>query len=321
MPLFSIITPCYCFSKQNVLLDKLLLQTESDYELILVDDNSPDETLIALNHFKEMFSSQGISVIILHNDLNMGAGDSRNRAIANSNGEYLLFLDSDDYLDDECLFKLKNVISTNDNPDVVLFDYQTINGKKSKQFKSFKNSGPISVKDAFLFAPNGVCGKCVKNLMVQENNIVFGSQKRNEDYPFFRVCFLKSKSIIYLQEPMYFYVCNQQSLMHKPENANVDYALSAFEMVKDHSNDLEMLSCAFMKNCFYSNIISMLILKYKRKDFYNRLSFLKSNYSGFYSRKNSHCLSKKTQIVILLADSKLFLLLNILFCLMRSFRF
>ena len=90
---FSIIVPTYNSGKTiQRTIQSVLNQTVEDWELIVIDDNSSDETLNIVNSF----SDSRIKVIRKNN--RFGVSDSRNRGIAASQGEFLSFLDSDDKL-------------------------------------------------------------------------------------------------------------------------------------------------------------------------------------------------------------------------------
>ena len=92
-PLVSIITPSYNASSYIVeTIESVLSQTYENWEMIVVDDCSSDETLNILNKYLE----KDKRIKLISNKMNMGAAQSRNRAIEISEGKYIAFLDSDD---------------------------------------------------------------------------------------------------------------------------------------------------------------------------------------------------------------------------------
>lgn len=92
MPKVSVIIPAYnCAAYLAEAIESVLTQSLSDYEIVVIDDASPDDTA-------EVAASFGNKILYLHNDLNRGVSFSRNRGIAASTGEYLVFLDADDLL-------------------------------------------------------------------------------------------------------------------------------------------------------------------------------------------------------------------------------
>ena len=101
----SIIVPCYNSSNYiNELIDSVLLQTYTDFELILIDDASSDDTLQILEKYRCI--DERISVI--HHDINKGLSEARNTGLQLSHGEYILFLDHDDVVFSDMLEDMLN---------------------------------------------------------------------------------------------------------------------------------------------------------------------------------------------------------------------
>lgn len=119
-PLVSIIVPAYNVQKYlSQCLDSLIQQTYSNIEIILVNDGSTDKTL----EVARLYSNQDKRLVILDKP-NTGVSDSRNMALRRTLGEYLLFVDADDWLDVDtlqiCLERIQK-----ENADVCLFAYQS----------------------------------------------------------------------------------------------------------------------------------------------------------------------------------------------------
>ncbi len=116
IPLFSVIIPAYNSEKFiDKCIESVLSQTFSDFELVLVDDGSADNTLDVLNRYAERDSR----VRVLHQE-NGGHTSARNLGLAHSRGEYILFVDSDDWLDLDVLEKCEIDIRKN-NTDIIVF--------------------------------------------------------------------------------------------------------------------------------------------------------------------------------------------------------
>lgn len=122
MPLFSIIVPVYNVEKYiNKCVDSILSQTFEDFELILVDDGSPDNCPAICDNYAEKDSR----VKVIHKQ-NGGASSARNTGLCSEKGKYILFLDSDDYWDGtNSLSKIyKKAVK---NYDVIMFGCTDIN--------------------------------------------------------------------------------------------------------------------------------------------------------------------------------------------------
>lgn len=280
---FSIIIPCYNIESHVPTIGRLIQQSYKNFEIIAIDDCSTDKTTQILENLVCLYDGKNIPMKVIKNECNLGAGGSRNVGLKEAKGDYIVFLDADDYLEHDALFKLDECISNNSQPDIVLFDYYETSDCSKKRFQTFSFSSFVSLEKAFLFSPNGVCGKCVKNSLIKDHKISFTNSTRNEDYPFFRIAYLYSNNIFYLAEPLYNYVMNPKSLMHNYSLNSVDYALTAFETISLHTQDINLLTKAFMKNCYFSNIGTMIVSRWKRKEFSKRLKFLRKEYNKFYS--------------------------------------
>lgn len=120
MPRFSLIVPC--FKVQGFLrecLDSVLLQSFNDFELIAVDDRSPDGCGAILDEY----AGRDPRVKVLHLPENVGLGRARNAGMPHATGDYLFFLDSDDTLTPGALQAMADRLEEAGDPDVLVFDY------------------------------------------------------------------------------------------------------------------------------------------------------------------------------------------------------
>ncbi|MFJ8795630.1 CDP-glycerol glycerophosphotransferase family protein, partial [Streptomyces sp. NPDC102462] len=120
MPRFSVIVPV--FKVQGYLrecMDSLLGQSYTDFEVIAVDDRSPDGSGAILDEY----AARDPRVTVLHLPENVGLGRARNAGLPHATGDYLLFLDSDDTLTPGALAAMADRLAETDDPDVLVFDY------------------------------------------------------------------------------------------------------------------------------------------------------------------------------------------------------
>ncbi|MEU2061614.1 CDP-glycerol glycerophosphotransferase family protein [Streptomyces sp. NPDC013455] len=120
MPRFSLIVPC--FKVQAFLrecLDSVLGQSFGDFELIAVDDCSPDGCGAILDEY----AARDPRVKVLHLPENVGLGRARNAGMPEATGDYLFFLDSDDTLTPGALRAIADRLAESADPDVLVFDY------------------------------------------------------------------------------------------------------------------------------------------------------------------------------------------------------
>lgn len=203
----SVIIPVYNAEKTiEKCINSLLNQTFEDYELIIINDGSKDNTKILLEKFKDD------NKVIIINKENEGIGKTRNLGIKKAKGEYITFVDSDDYVDKKMIEKYYNFAYKN-NLDLVTSTYtKVINGKLvSWPGIKFDISNLKQNPRILNFVEYGPCAKLYKRQMIIDNNIFFVENKKYEDIPFVCKALLKSEFIGYLDESYYYYVINNNS--------------------------------------------------------------------------------------------------------------
>lgn len=113
--LFSIIVPVYNVEKYlRQCIDSVLEQTYSDFELILIDDGSPDNSGIICDEYVDRDNR----VRVVHKD-NGGVSDARNTGISMANGEFIWFLDSDDFMAASAMKKIADIIARNSDVEMI----------------------------------------------------------------------------------------------------------------------------------------------------------------------------------------------------------
>ena len=192
IPKVSIIIPV--FNSENLLNDCLMSvknQSLNDIEIICIDDGSTDNSLKILKNF----SKNDDRFKVFHQE-NFGAGFSRNVALEKSKGNFILFLDSDDWIEEDTCEKLYNQ-ATNLNSDLVLFDavrhlpdnqsmdlIHFLGEDSNKDFSSLSFDYKL-VKNKVLNAYFGVIwSKFYKSSFIFENNIKFPNHKLYNDVEF-----------------------------------------------------------------------------------------------------------------------------------------
>lgn len=116
----SVIVPVYNTEKYlRRCLDSLVNQTLDDIEIIIIDDKSPDNSALIIYEYKKKYDNK---IKVIHNKTNKGIGYNRNIGIKKSSGKYIMFIDSDDYLDRSACEKLYSK-AENEQLDLVLCNF------------------------------------------------------------------------------------------------------------------------------------------------------------------------------------------------------
>ena len=120
VPRFSVIVPAYQVQAYlHACLESVLSQSYQDFEVIVVDDRSPD----ACGAIADEFADRDPRVRAVHLPRNQGLGPARNAGIERAGGDYLVFLDGDDTLAPDALRALADRVKETGDPDVLVYDY------------------------------------------------------------------------------------------------------------------------------------------------------------------------------------------------------
>lgn len=207
----SAIVPVY--NSENYVgrcIESVLSQTYQDWELILVDDGSIDISLRILRDYEK----KDCRIKVIHQD-NKGPGMARNNGIKYATGEFVVFLDSDDYIDKD-YFKLLN--EKGKNSDVVFIDVLQVDFKlkvlKEEKMSIYQGLEKEEILRSQMTGkiPWGGVRKAVRLSLLKENNIEYTSHKIGEEALYsFRVLYI-AKSIAFISEkPVYYYVNHENS--------------------------------------------------------------------------------------------------------------
>ena len=218
---YSILVPVYNVEDYlSGCLDSILNQTCKDFEIILVDDGSSDNSGIICDKYKNKYPE---CITVIHQD-NQGLISARRVAIAIAKGEFCVFVDSDDFIEYNLLETVNQCLKANEDVDIVMYTYYYYsNGKKTEREKiaengtvwDNRNKEDIYQKLAFSCAIDAIWIKAIKTDLLRKDPIQYIDYKNknmSEDllqslYP---ITF--AKKIIYLDEPLYNYRYNDQSI-------------------------------------------------------------------------------------------------------------
>lgn len=280
----SIIIPVYNVEKYiKECLDSVLHQTLKEIEVICINDCSPDNCLEILNEYAQ--KDERVRVIDLKE--NQGMGNARNLAIQEAKGKYIMFLDSDDFLEPQAVEEAYKKISENDN-DFVIFDMyyyyeetseKNIYNKFSNALKEARNQNFIKIDDCdfnFFFAAYPI-NKIYKLSFLRKNEIYFPLYRFQEDLPFTIRTFAKSENFSYIDKALYNYRKKANGVMTYNQAEYYDYVIklhkNAYEYVKSINN--KNLSKTYLVYTIHSTLHWFDTFTSKnsaiKKDFYSML--------------------------------------------------
>ncbi len=205
MPKVSIIVPVYNVEEYlPKCLDSLVTQTLSDIEIICVNDGSTDNSLQIL----EQYARDDFRIKIV-NQSNSGIGVVRNNALDLAQGEYIGFVDSDDWVSEKMFEILYSTAKKFDCDFVEESFYSFKNGNVQKcDITNLPVNKVFNSKDIenYIFSsPKVVWNKLFKTSFIKNNNIRFMETSRDEDVIFTVLCRALAKKIVYIDCPAYYY--------------------------------------------------------------------------------------------------------------------
>lgn len=211
---FSIIVPVYNVEKYlRQCVDNVLMQDFNDFELILVDDGSPDLCPQICDEYAEKDSR----VVVIHKE-NGGLSDARNAGILKSSGEYVIFLDSDDYWDDAHALSLIAEKAKTGIPDIVAWGCKTLYKEKvsygaKRDFSTYKDLNPSEtlyklVADDRLYIT--AWATSVRRSFLLSNNLFFKKGIKAEDIEWGLRLFALEPNWAFLTRKFYVYRKNRE---------------------------------------------------------------------------------------------------------------
>lgn len=268
----SIIVPIYNVEEYlQRCVDSLICQTYRDIEIILVNDGSTDNSLeICKSNAKKD------SRIIILDKTNGGLSDARNSGLKISTGDFILFVDSDDYIEHDSCEKL--ISGMKDDVDFVAGAYKEIAGNKYdiKRHTNLLNNTVYTSRDFVIqsiknnewYAPAWL--NLYRKSFLLKNNLYFKYGIIFEDKQIMPRLFLCAKKIVYIDYPFYNYIIRKNSIMTSDENMSKkrQMAISIYnEWLEcfDNIEDIEykkylygilirfyLQSCASLKNAVWN---------------------------------------------------------------------
>lgn len=213
----SILSPCYNVEKYiSQCLDSIIQQTYKNLQIILVDDGSTDNTLAILNQYASLDSR-----IEVHHQENKGVATARNELLSKVKGDYVLFVDSDDWIElDMVEFLIAKV--TEENAEMAVCGNVVNNGIPKKNYKE-ETWGKEKVIEEFLRHTNfnGSLWNKLFNVKLLKNNPTFNPEiSYGEDALFTWQIIQDVEKIIVTDKQLYHYRMNEGSLSHAKWSPN-----------------------------------------------------------------------------------------------------
>lgn len=201
---FSVIIPAYNVQEYiSRAIESVLNQDFKDYELIVIDDCSTDDTYKVVSQYEQ--------VKLIHNKENLASGGARNVGLNCANGEYVIFLDADDYLyANDVLRKVSDLIGDR-NIDVVYMGFK-IGGNRDEVVIPTEETCTKAYKAGGDIYPN-VWSKCWNLDFLNRNKVRFVEKRYYEDVLFVYKAIMNVKEYLIADFPVHTYISGRKNSM------------------------------------------------------------------------------------------------------------
>lgn len=208
--LFSIIVPVYKVEKYlRRCVESILNQSYSNFELILIDDGSPDSSSLICDEY----SRQDNRVIVIHQK-NQGVSIARNNGIKKAKGNWILFCDSDDWFDNDTLEIANNEI-VNNNYDLIQFGFRYVYPDKVEEKYPKAN-----LEDNVIFLH--FCSLVIRTEFLLQNSIFFPERISLAEDCFFKYKLFGCKPTVKIINTIsYNYFINNESIIQNISKKNI----------------------------------------------------------------------------------------------------
>lgn len=284
---FSIICPVYNAGKYlNVAIESVLLQSYIHWELILIDDGSTDDSGDICNDYAKR--DQRIRVF---HEKNQGVSAARNAGIEMARGNWILFLDSDDYFEKDALHILNNSILDKE-VDMLIFNYyididdvsykyiiQSVNYNgydrdfiESRILPGMLNTCDLKKENQINVLPF-VWNKAYKREILEKSEIFFNTKLKVWEDKIFWLLYMKNiKNVLFVDDGLYHYVqSKKERLSGKYDSDIFENVVMIYNIMKDNFGTIYNMDSNY-SNEYYYNVIKKITERIadqnSYKDFY-----------------------------------------------------
>lgn len=281
--MFSIIVPIYKAERYlKRCVDSILQQTNGNFELILVNDGSPDKC----HQICDEYAILDDRVVVIHKE-NGGVSSARNVGIDAANGKYLVFVDSDDFIDLDMINIYEKAIENHQNVDYLLsgttmrtYNIETLEEAINYELKpSIYNTKTLLEAlniDYPLICISSPWSKVFKKEILDKQNIRFDEEMTLGEDGYFNICYLEHcHNIVALDEICYYYIRQNTESLYSTYHKD---SLKIHEKVYDKMRELIVRNnCSGIckikfEEMYYNMLVNCVIKGFQNPDKTSRFS-------------------------------------------------
>lgn len=315
----SIIVPVYGVEKYiDKCLNSLVKQSLKEIEVIVVNDGTKDNSQKIIDKYVKKYPDKIKSYI----KENGGQGSARNYGLKKATGEYIGYVDSDDFVEKDMYKKLYNKAKENNYDIVVCGNYNVSEDYQNKNIDAFINNYNTDLENIF-FGKMAVWNKIYKRDILIKNKLEFKEKVWYEDLAFTLKAIMNSNTFAFIDEPLYDYLIREGSTMN---NSNVQRNLEILDAFNDilsyikHNKKEEYFSkieFLAIDHIYISAIVRVLKAetddKVKRETINKLIDYMNTSFPNYKNNKYINTLSKNRKIIYKLINIKMYGLINLIF--------
>ena len=315
----SIIVPVYGVEKYiDKCLNSLVKQSLKEIEIIVVNDGTKDNSQKIIDKYVKKYTDKIKSYI----KENGGQGSARNYGLKKATGEYIGYVDSDDFVEKDMYKKLYNKAKENNYDIVVCGNYNVSEDYQNKNIDAFINNYNTDLENIF-FGKMAVWNKIYKRDILIKNKLEFKEKVWYEDLAFTLKAIMNSNTFAFIDEPLYDYLIREGSTMN---NSNVQRNLEILDAFNDilsyiqHNKKEEYFSkieFLAIDHIYISAIVRVLKAeaddKVKRETINKLIDYMNKKFPNYKNNKYINTLSKNRKIIYKLINIKMYGLINLIF--------
>lgn len=308
----SVIVPVY--GVENYIkkcIDSLVNQTFKDFEILVVNDGTKDKSIDII---KENFNDKRIKIL---DKKNGGLSDARNYALPYAKGEYVLYVDSDDYVHPEILEKMYNR-AIKDKADIVLsLAYKDEDGVITPLETPYNED--LETKIRYILNRPSAWSKLVKKEIMEKKELAFLKGKIYEDLATMPALCLYTDKISFMDDYLYYYLIRDGSIMNQKvykKNMedifdSLDHLYSLFKLNKKEKEYSEELESLYISHLLHNMAMNFLPFKEGRVCIKRSAKLIKERFPKWYKNKYFRRRNIKYRIVCYLFYFRLFFLVKL----------
>ena len=263
MPKVSIIVPFYNVERYiEKCLETLVNQTLEDIEIILVNDGSKDKSIEIVNKFLEKYPEK----LVYFEKENGGLSDARNYAIPYAKGEYIAFLDSDDYVEKDMYEKMYQ-LAKEENSDMVECDFYWEYPEKTKiDTGAIYNGKKEMLEKVRVVAWN----KLIKREILEKAKIEFPKGYRYEDVEFTYKLIPYLEKVSFLKKPCIHYIQRENSISNSQNERTkeifdvLDHVISYYKEKGIYDEYKDQIEYVYARYLLCSSLLRMVKIEDKK---------------------------------------------------------